>query len=214
MTNTETTVVIDTRLTQISLPANMLFLAKTGYSKTYTFRELYTRYWKSQVKLTYVICPTAEFSHDYDNIVKSDKYLLTNMRLADAKIDEICKLCKNKCRKSQKYPVMLVIDDALGVINFNTPKFANLFAISRHINLTLVLMMQNLTKFMTPCLRNNLGYIFVGRISDSNLKCLYELADWENYNEMKEYLRKYTVNYQMILVDKKSDDCEPYVFRA
>lgn len=204
----------DARLAGIQLPANMLFLAKTGYSKTYTFRELYNTYWKSQVKLTYVICPTAEFSHDYDAIVKSDKYLLTNMNLADAKINEICRLCKNKCRKNQKYPVMLVIDDALGVINFNTPKFCNLFAISRHINLTIVLMMQNLTKFMTPTLRNNLGYIFVGRISDSNLKCLHELADWENYNDMKEYLRRYTVNYQMILIDKKSDDNTPYVFRV
>lgn len=203
----------DERLESIQLPANMLFLAKTGYSKTYTFRWMYHKYWRNKFKMTYVICPTAEFSHDYDTVVK-DKYMLTDMSLAEGKIDEIRKFCENQCRKNRKYATMLIIDDCLGVLQFNSPKFCNLFAMSRHINLTIVLMMQNLTKFMSPTLRNNLGYIFVGRISDSNLKCLFELADWDNYNEMKEYLRRYTINYQMILVDKKSDNNEPYVFRA
>lgn len=202
---------------EVKLPANILFCGMTGSGKTYCFRELYKKYWKSHLKLTYVICPTAEFSRDYDDVIKNKaKYVLTDMNMAEYKIAEIRKLCEAMCRKNKNYPVMLIIDDCLGVIDFNSKAFCNLFAVSRHINLSIVLMMQNLTKFLCPTLRNNLSYIFVNKISDGNLKCLYELAgQWDDYGTMKVYLRQNLVNYQTILIDKKTIEyVEPFVFRA
>lgn len=205
----------DNTLANIVLPANILFIGKTNSGKTYCFKKLYQQYWQNKIKLTYVISTTAEFSGDFDGLIK-DKYILSDMRLASAKIKEIRKFCESQRKKSRSYPVMLVIDDCLGVINFNSPEFCNLFAIARHINLTIVLMMQNLTKFLCPTLRNNLGYIFINKLSDNNLKCLYELTEnWENYGNMKTFLRQNLVNYQTIMIDKKSiNNCEPYVFTA
>ena len=204
-----------TPIDNIKLPANILFCGMTNSGKTYCFRQLYTLYWKKQIKLTYVISTTAEYSGDYKTIVK-DRYILSDMSLANGKIAEIRRFCESQRKKGKNYPVMLVIDDCLGVINFNTPEFANLFAISRHINLTIVLMMQNLTKFMQPALRNNLSYIYINKLSDSNLKCLYELCDcWETYGDMRLFLRDNCVNYQTIMIDKKSIEyVEPFVFKA
>lgn len=202
-------------MAEVVLPANILFLASTNGGKTYAFKKYYNTYWKKQVKLTYVISPTAIYSGDFDGVV-SDKYILTDVGLAMAKIHEIAELCKSQKLKKKHYPVMLVIDDGMGVINFNDPYFCNLLAISRHINLTIVIMMQNLTKFLCPTLRNNLGYIFIGKISDANYKCLFELCNyWEKYSDMKEYLKKSIINYQMVFIDKKDiNNPEPKVIKA
>lgn len=188
----------------IVLPANILWLGATNSGKTYAFREYYKKYWKHQMRLTYVISPTAIYSDDFKGIIP-DKYILSDMTLAKSKIQEIAEFCKTQKLKDKNYPVMLVIDDGLGVVNFNEAYFCNLIAMSRHINLTIVIMMQNLTKYLSPALRNNLGYIFTSKIADANLKCLYELAGcWESYNDMKLYLKANLVNYQQVLIDKKN----------
>lgn len=193
----------------ITLPANILWLGMTNSGKTYAFREYYKAYWKNKMRLTYVISPTALYSGDFTGVV-SDKYILTDMELAKNKIIEISDFCKQQKLKGKDYPVMLVIDDGLGVINFNENYFCNLIAMSRHINLTIVIMMQNLTKFLSPALRNNLSYIFVSRIADANFKCLHELAGcWESCKEMKKFLKDSLVNYQQVLIDKKDINCPP-----
>lgn len=199
----------------IILPANILWLGMTNSGKTYAFREYYKAYWKNKVRLTYVISPTALYSGDFTNVV-ADKYILTDMDLAKNKIIEITEFCKQQKLKCKDYPVMLVIDDGLGVINFNENYFCNLIAMSRHINLTIVIMMQNLTKYLSPSLRNNLSYIFVSRIADANLKCLFELAGcWESNREMKKFLKDNLINYQQVLIDKKDIRCpQPRVIKC
>ena len=187
----------------VQLPSNILWLGMTGSGKTYAFREMYRKYWKHKVKLTYLISPTAIYSGDFDGIIE-DKYILTDMDLAKSKIQEIRKFCEQQKLKKRNYPVMLVIDDGLGVVDFNEPYFCNLIAMSRHINLTIVILIQNLTRFLSPTLRNNLSYIFIAKIADSNYKCLFELAGcWDKYSEMKKYLKENLVNYRQVLIDKK-----------
>jgi len=199
----------------VELPANILFLGATNSGKTYAFKKYYNQYWKNKVRLTYVISPTAIYSGDFDGVV-DDKYILTDTSLAKAKIMEITEFCKQQKLKKKTYPVMLIIDDGLGVIDFNEGYFCNLMSMSRHINLTVVLMMQNLTKYLCPTLRNNLGYIFVSKVSDANLKCLFELCNyWDKYSEMKRFMKESIVNYQMVFIDKKSIECpQPSVIKA
>jgi len=202
-------------LPKVDLPANVLFCGMTGSGKTYCFKQMYAKQWKKQVKLTYVISPTAPYSGDYEGIV-DDQYILSNISIAKAKIIEIFEFCKTQKLKNKNYHVMLVIDDSLGVINFNEDYFCNILATSRHVNLTVVLMMQNLTKFLCPTLRNNLSYIFINRLADSNIECLYQLCGcWESKREVKSYLRDKLVNYQTVLVDKKDiNNPPPQIFRA
>lgn len=199
----------------IQLPANILFMGMTNSGKTACFKYLYKKYWKKQMKLTYLISPTAEISGDYDGIIHKE-CMLTDVELAEYKIQGIAKMCRDKKMKGKNYPVMLVIDDSLGVVDFNKSYFCHLMATSRHINLTIVIMMQNLTRYMSPALRNNLSYIFINRTADSNIKCLYELCGcWEKINDLRAFLRANLVNYQTIMVDKKCvDNPAPLVFRA
>jgi len=199
----------------ISIPSNILFLGMTGSGKTYCFKKLYNKYWKSKTDLTYLISPTAPYSGDYEGIIK-DEFILSDMSNAKNKIIEIVEFCKQQKLKKKSFNAMLVIDDSIGVLNFNDDYFANMLATSRHINLTVVIMMQNLTKYLSPTLRNNLSYIFINRISDSNLECLYHLCGcWENRKDLKRFLTDNLVNYQTILIDKKDiNNPPPLVFKA
>lgn len=202
-------------LNKIQIPSNILFLGMTGSGKTYCFKKLYNKYWRTNVKLTYVISPTAPYSGDYEGIV-DDEFILSDMKLAKAKIIEIFEFCKIQKLKCKNFHVMLVIDDGLGVIDFTDNYFCNMLATSRHVNLTVVIMMQNLTKYLSPTLRNNLSYIFINRIADSNIDCLYNLCgNWESKKDLRKYLKENLKNYQTILVDKKDvDQPEPLVFKA
>ena len=197
------------------LPANVLFVGATNSGKTYCFKYMYRKYWRNQVKMTYLISPTAEISGDFEGLI-SDKYILSDMKLASFKIQEIAEFCHSQKLKKKHYPVMLIIDDCLGVVDFNSKEFCHLMAMSRHINLTIVLMMQNLTRYMSPSLRNNLSYIFVNRMADSNVKCLYELCGcWPRIADLRTYLQANLINYQTVLIDKKSiENPAPIVFRA
>lgn len=197
----------------VTLPANILFVGMTGSGKTYCFKKMYEK-WKSGINLTYVISPTAPYSGDYDEF--NQNHILSDINLAKNKIIEIFEFCKKQKLKKKTYNVMLVIDDSLGVLNFNENYFCNLMATSRHVNLTVVIMMQNLTRFLSPTLRNNISYIFINRISDNNIECLHSLCGyWDNKRELKEYLKLHLKNYQTILIDKKDiNNPPPYVFKA
>lgn len=199
----------------IVLPSNILFLGMTGSGKTYCFKKLYQKYWKHKVDLTYLISPTAPYSGDYEGIIK-DQYILSDMTNAPNKIREIVDFCKQQKLKKKSFSVMLIIDDALGVINFNDDYFANMLATSRHINLTVVLMMQNLTKYLSPTLRNNLSYIFINKIADSNIECLYNLCGcWETRKDTKIFLRENLHEYNTIMIDKKDiNNPPPLIFKA
>lgn len=195
-------------MNQVQLPANILFIGMTGSGKTYLFKQLYSK-WKSEIKLTYLISPTAPYSGDYDGLI-DDQYILTDMKLAKSKIQEIFEFCKSQKLKRKNFQVMLIIDDSLGVINFNEDYFANMMATSRHVNLTIVLMMQNLTKYLSPTLRNNLSYIYIKRCSDSNLECLYNLCGhFETRKQLREFMRQNLTGYKTILIDKKDVSCPP-----
>ena len=201
-------------LPKVTLPGNILFCGMTGSGKTYCFKKMYQK-WKDQVKLTYVISPTAPYSGDYDGVV-DDQYILSDISMAKFKIIEIFEFCKSQKLKNKNFHVMLVVDDALGVLNFNEDYFCNILATSRHVNLTVVLMMQNLTKYLCPTLRNNISYIFINRLSDSNVECLFNLCGcWEKKSQVKLYLRDNLKDYQTIFVDKKDiNNPPPYIFRA
>lgn len=197
----------------VILPANILFVGMTGSGKTYCFKQLYKE-WKKDIKLTYIISPTAPYSGDYDEF--NQNHILSDINLAKAKIIEIFEFCKKQKLKKNTYNVMLVIDDSLGILNFNENYFCNLLATSRHVNLTVVIMMQNLTRFLSPTLRNNISYIFINRLSDSNIDCLYSLCGyWDSRKELKEFLRENLRDYQTILIDKKDvNNPPPHVFKA
>lgn len=204
-----------TSLPNIILPSNILFVGMTGSGKTYCFKELYRRNWKNQMNLTYLISPTAPYSKDYEGLI-DDQFILSDVSIAPAKIQEIFEFCKQQKLKNKNFHVMLIIDDSLGVIDFTANYFCNMLATSRHVNLTVVLMMQNLTKYLSPTLRNNVSYIFINRLSDSNIECLYHLCGcWDSRKQLKLYLQENLRDYKTILIDKKDiNNPPPRVFKA
>ena len=113
--------------------------------------------------------------------------------------------------------IYIVIDDGLGIFDFRDKRIVNLFVTSRHANITMFVMLQQLTGFCSGAIRNNVDYMFINKISDhSNIECLYKMtAVQDSVNNMKLYINKNCANYNTIFLNMSSiNSPEPLIFNA
>lgn len=195
---------------EVKFPCTQLWVGKTNSGKTTTFLNLFRQYnWKQNFDLIYVISPVAHLNHEYDHITK---YILSDLDQAMDKIMKLKTYCEKQKSEGKRFRLLIILEDSIGLIDFSSKPFCNLFATARHINMSFVIMLQQLTRFSSPSLRSNLAFLFIKKISDNtNLDCLYGLAEWESKAKMKQIINKKTANYGTIMIDKLSanDDGKP-----
>lgn len=201
----------------LELPKNYIFIGKTGSGKTQCFKAIYSNILlkKYPKQITFVLCPTADMSHDFDFV--QGGHVFTNPEVFVEKLSLIFELAKNIKDKGKDIQINVIIDDGLGVIDFNSAKVANMIVCSRHYNVSFFIMIQQLTKYVQGTIRNNFSYIFVNRVSDnSNLKCLFELtSSWDSLKECKKYVYKNCANYQTIFINNNSiENMEPLIINS
>lgn len=199
----------------INIPSNIIFLGKTGSGKTVCFKNVYNKLLSNKKHVIFVLCPTAQYSGDYDFINK--KCIITDHEIFEEKLDYIFLLAKKFIAKNKKINIYVVLDDCLGVFDFNKKKITNLIITSRHFNISFFIMLQQLTKFVEGGLRNNFKYLFVNKTNDqSNYKCLFNLTDiWDTEKECKNYLSKNNAEYNTIFIDNSVMGIDyPVVFNS
>lgn len=178
-------------------PANYLILGKTNTGKTQSFKYLVRQYFCKVLNKIYVFCGTLEFNDDYDYIPKAYKSEDMDIDL----IEQIVEKAKIKKRSGKHEQIGIVIDDAIGNLNLRDPFWDRLFSTSRHLNISVFVILQHI-KYITPCMRVNIGYILITKVSDNNVDCLFELQNkFRTKREWKSFLDKNCVNYNLIVVD-------------
>jgi len=202
---------------ELTLPKNYIFLGKTGSGKTQCFKSVYLNVLKEKYKKHYVfvLCTTANYSGDYDFI--DPKFIKTDYKKFHQDLINIVEFSKKLHKKKADINVVVVIDDALGVLDFNDKEITNFIISARHYNLSFIIMLQQLTKYVQGGLRNNFSYLFINNVSDnSNIKCLYELTSvFDKQSECKKYISTNCVNHNTVFIDNNSVVVvEPHVFNS
>jgi hypothetical protein len=92
---------------------------------------------------------------------------------------------------------LIILDDSVGIINFNSKLLKNLWTNLRYYNLIFIISIQYL-KSITPLMCNNCVSLFVTKIKEHLLKSMFELTDFSDINQFKEFMLKVCVNYNIV----------------
>lgn len=139
------------------------------------------------------------FGHEADD----DQYKFMNNYSKDNKISIYNKysplVIKKVVGKQNREPTLFVIDDATsqgGDIS-NSHAFQRLLTESRHLNITVYIIVHSLKKVLSPLLRANCDYLMLFRVTNINLlKTFYEemlglYPCFKNFNDFKnQYFEK------------------------
>lgn len=187
----------------IEINCNFIAIGRTKTGKTHTFTYLFK---KIAHKFDYGICisSTAELNNDYDFLpleyihTEYDEEIIR--KIMDIQMNDIKKIGKeNKELLGKK--AFIILDDQLGLINFHHSIFNELFSKSRHLNITVYVMIQHI-KALSPVMRINSIYVMITVISDSSVDNCYDLVSgFNSKRDFKKFLNKYCVNYQAIIFD-------------
>ena len=155
---------------------------------------------KERAPLIEIITMTPE---DYD--WADQRYVHTNY--SDQLLARI--LARQKARKNsgQSLPCVLIFDDILGAVNFNSGPMTGLISRFRHYDLCVVYATQYIFK-MPPILRECSNYAVLFRQSSKpGIKAAFEsfgMRGFDNEKIFARFLEKNTGNYSFVLVNLKS----------
>lgn len=186
----------------IKTPSNVLFLGVSGSGKTNSFNHVFK---SICTNFTNGICfsSTADLTDDYKFMPENKIYTKYDERIVTLLMEEQhehISLAKKRGKKCTR-EVFIILDDCLGVIDFHHSIFNELFSKSRHLNISVFVLIQHANS-ISPVMRLNTRYTFVTKIKDNNVKALFQLVnDFENEKDLKAFLKEYCVNYQTILFD-------------
>ena len=193
----------------------MIFQARRGSGKTHLIKHI-TRILAAKGKFDWIKCvtPTA-FNGEWRNAIGQravHESLDTDWLLAllDRQADSIEEGIQNRG--------LLILDDCLGCVKFNSPIWTKIAASSRHYSLTVIISSQHFTK-LPPIVRSNADYIFIlGHQPARTIKNIYEeyspkvglsIVTEEAFTK---YLEDSTTDYGSVLIDTAS--CKCYKIKA
>lgn len=214
-------------MSYIEIPCNFICAGNSKSGKTVAFKQLYLPIHK-RFRHTLLFSSTNRLNCEYDDIIQSSRSVIVREEYDDDLVKDIMhhqELAIVKLNKKygsfdkipdsvkEKLHVSIICDDMLGLINFHQSVFNQLFAKSRHLYISVFILQQHITS-LSPTMRINAHYTLITKIKDNNIDTLYELIQMEDIgmskNDLRRFLSKYCVNYQVILfseriLDKKNN---------
>lgn len=164
-------------------PSYIILYGKKNSGKSNFIKWFILNYYK---RYSYIYVFTAtKFNDFYTNFLPS-KYII-NAKDATDGITQIMEHQKS-IRKQNKH-CLIVLDDILGVINFEKEGalWKELFSTSRHYNISLIISTQFPTA-VTPLMRSNTDYaVFYNQSSMSSLHTLAE--EYNHFDNQKEFIK-------------------------
>lgn len=213
----------------LEIPCNLVCCGLSLSGKTVAFKGLY---WPihHRFRHTLLFSSTNNLNGEYDDILASSKSSISRDEYDEELVvsimkhqSAIIKKLKNKYGTFAKIPdkvkeklhVSIICDDMLGMIPFHHSIFDKLFSKSRHLCISIFIIQQHINT-LSPAMRINAHYTLVTKIKDNNIDTLLDLIQMgeselgTSKNDLRRFLSKYCVNYQVILfseriVDKKNN---------
>jgi hypothetical protein len=131
----------------------------------------------------------------------------TTPRINDEDIIGILDSQKEDYEAGKSEHGVIVIDDCLGSLNFETPAFLRLFSTYRHYNLSVFICTQRPNKIPTT-LRDVATYGIILRPTNANVcDSLYESfnTSFRNKKEWADFIYENTENYNALVVNRRSN---------
>ncbi len=196
----------------LTIDSNIFIIASRNTGKSYLARYiLKCLFITKQLKYVIVISPTL-YNSFQNCIPKNYQYDPKNAEIAINKVLDF-----QKKHIHENIHAAIIIDDAIGLINFNTPWINNLFTTARHPKITIITISQYVYK-LTPTLHANSDYVFILKTKgERSLLGIYKnyFSDW-NYQEFLTYIKENTNNYGFILINlqtKSNKNSDIYFIR-
>lgn len=212
-------------MSYLEIPCNFIACGNSKSSKTVSFKGLYWPIHK-RFRHTLLFSSTNRLNCEYDDIMQSSKSVIIREEYDDDLVREIMhhqekaiiKLNKKYGSFSQipesvkeKLHVSILCDDMLGMIDFHHSVFNELFAKSRHLYISVFILQQHINT-LSVAMRINAHYTLITKIKDNNIDTLYDLVQMDEIgtskNDLRRFLAKYCVNYQVILFSERIVDKE------
>lgn len=178
----------------------ILILGPPMSGKTHLIKYMITDLFKNK-KLDYglVFCKTS-FNNSYNFL--PEKYIHNDYN--EEVIKNLLRIQIQQKENGNSKKAFIIFDDVLGSINLNSNFITELFTEYRHYNLTILFATQYLLK-IPPLIRecqNN--FICLGGNTDKTMKSVFEnfMQDFKDYKTCREFILKYTKDYNYILVKK------------
>lgn len=213
----------------LEIPCNMICAGLSLSGKTVAFKGLY---WPihHRFRHTLLFSSTNKLNGEYDDILASSKSSMQREHYDDDLVRDIMKhqsriieKLKNKYgtfanipdKVKEKLHVSIITDDMVSLIDFHHSVFNELFTKSRHLCISIFIIQQHINT-ISPAMRINAHYTLITKIKDNNIDTLLDLVQMgeselgTSKNDLRRFLSKYCVNYQVVLfseriVDKKNN---------
>ena len=182
-----------------NIPGLYLLIAPPGSGKTSLIRfEIFKGAQKKTYNFVFIFTSTPD---DYNDIINSD-YIYT--RFSEDSLARIMKFQKDNpgCR------ILLIFDDMVGAMNFNSDLINQLVTQYRHYNLGVVIATQYCKK-IPPTTRESCTKAFIlGLNSRDAFKACFESFGqvFQKLNVFQNYIEKNTMNHNFIVIDNKTRD--------
>lgn len=190
-----------------TIPCNFISIGMTKSGKSHSFAHIFS---KIYTRFSYGICfsSTIDLNDDYDFLPKkckikeyNDLYVKAIMSKQYNKIAQ----AKKQGKKCEQH-AFIILDDCLGIIDFHHSLFNELFSKSRHLNISVFVLIQHINA-LSPVMRINAMYTMVTKIKANNISGLYELVScFSSVQDLKDFLAKNCKDYNCIIFD----DMDPY----
>ena len=182
----------------LTIPGLYIVAGSCGLGKTYLIQHLITHLW-SKGKFKYGLVMTAtKFSDQFLYLPQEYVHNYTEERLQKFM----------KLQKEKRVPAFLILDDIIGLMNFNKPLINHLFTTFRHYNITTLLLTQYIYK-TPPTIREQANYCFCFNMKqDQSMKAIYEtyFCAHFKYEEYKSLQNYHTQDHYCLVIDNKQND--------
>lgn len=198
--------------------SSSLICGRKKAGKSFLIRSLVYDFVVKKQYADYVIVFTqTKFNGDYEKYLPS-KYIHTMN--GDSTLKRILRMQLKKIKEGKPDSVLLILDDCLGMFDFNSKLFKAFFSTSRHYKITVLISVQHVNA-VPPILRTNAEHVFVlGSQTKASLKATFETFgdDFENLKEFEAFVIKNTKDFNFVFINKneglttvcKAKDPPPY----
>ena len=188
--------------------ATYTLLSARRSGKSFMIKNLvYLLLKRKLIDMIYVVSYTASLDEAYTSWVPSS-LVIHPSKMAQT-IELIMKVQKSLGEKAKK--VCFIMDDF--DLTSSNDSINSLYTLGRHFNITTILSAQITTKGVSTSIRNNTQYLFVRKLNSKTIKDnVFNMllnTNFDNGNELYEYVKNNTEDYQFILYlndDRPADD--------
>ncbi len=194
---------------EIKMPTSICFASKRCSGKSVMVNQmLKTFVEEKKVDSIIIFSNTARLNDDYPDFPMSIKH-----EFSEGKLQKIINHQKKLPKEKRKH-IMIVLDDLLGDRSAkNSDLIVYAYAISRHINISPILISQVGNHILTPTIKNNSERIFLSRLNRGQLIGLWETSitniDKNDFVSLVEHINK---DFNFIVIDNTSQSNNPEEF--